>query len=207
MPDLVALRAAASGLSTRELLRFLLEERFPGKTVVTASLRSSSVVVLKLVADIAPDTPVVFCRRGTPFPESQAFHDTIVKLLGLTNVTVTPGREPPPDRGDVAHCEQMWVEHQDRPGRLREIAHLNSTLAPYDCWISAVYHVHKPGEALHRIDAEGRLFRIDLLADWSREQVRAFMATHDLPHHRRAYRKRKHMPHGDDIPPVETFNV
>ena len=207
MPDLVSLRAATDGFTTAELLRFLLTERFPGKTVVTASLRSSSIVVLKMVADIDPATPIVFCRRGTPFPESQAFHDNIVGLLGLTNVTVTPGREPPPDRGDVAHCEQMWVEHQDRPGRLREIAHLNSTMAPFDCWVSAVYHVHKPGEALHRVDAEGRLFRIDLLADWSREDVRDFMADKALPHHGRAYRSRKQMPQAETIPPVETFNV
>lgn len=207
MPDLTSLRAATDSFPTHALLKFLIKERFPGKTVVTASLRSSSVVVLKMVADIDPDTPVVFCRRGTPFPESRGFHDSIVSLLGLTNVSVTSGHEPPPDRGDYAHCEQLWVEHQERPGRLREIAHLNSTLMPYDCWISAVYHVHKPGDSRHRVDAEGRLYRVDPLADWSREDVRRFMATHDLPHHERAYRKQKQMPHGDDIPPVETFNV
>lgn len=207
MPDLTSLKAATDGCTTQDLLRLLIRNRFPGKTVVTASLRSSSVVVLKMVADIDPDTPVVFCRRGTPFPESKAFHDTIVSLLGLTNVTVTPGHEPQTRRGDYDHCEQMWVEHHDRPGRLREIAHLNRTLGPYECWISAVYHVHKPEGARHRVDAEGRLYRIDPLAGWSREEVREFIHTHGLPHHARAYRDEVRVPPGEDIPPVETFNV
>lgn len=207
MPDLASIRAATDGLTTQELLRLLIKERFPGKTVVTASLRSSSVVVLKMVADIDPDTPVVFCRRGPPFPESEAFHDTLVSFLGLTNVSVTAGQEPQTQRGDYDHCEQMWVEHRELPGRTREIAHLNETLAPFDCWVSAVYHVNKPEDGQQRVDAEGRFYRIDPLAGWSREDVREFMRAHDLPHHARAYRGKIKTPHDDDLPPVETFNV
>ena len=93
MPHLEPLRTATEGHTAEELLRFLIKDRYPGKTIVTASLRAPSVVVLKMVADIDPATPVVFCRRGTPFPESAAYHDTIVGLLGLSNVTVTAGHE------------------------------------------------------------------------------------------------------------------
>jgi phosphoadenosine phosphosulfate reductase len=207
MPNLEPIRAATEGRAPEELLRFLIEERFPGKIVVTASLRAPSIVVLKMVADIDPSTPVVFCRRGTPFPESAAYHDAIVSLLGLSNVTITAGHERQTRRGDYDHCEEMRVEYENCPGECHEIAHLNDTLAPYECWISAVYHVRRPAQARVRIDAEGRLCRVDALSGWSDQQVREYMERSGLPHHARAYRERIRMPPRGDSTPVETYNV
>jgi len=201
------LNAATAGLATEGFLRHLIEERFCAKTVVTASLRSSSVVVLKMVADIDPTTPVVFCRRGTPFPESLEYQETIVRLLGLSDVTVSDGHESHARRGDYDHCERMWVEYPNAPGRSFEIAHLNDALAAYECWISAVYHVKPPDAERHRLDVEGRLCRVDPLAGWSRDDVRTFMRLHGLPYHERAFRGRVRMEHRDDATPIETFNV
>lgn len=208
MAVLDELKTASHELTTAQFLRHLIEDRFPGKTVVTASLRSTSIIVLKMVSDIDPATPVVFCRRGTAFPESREFHDRIVALLGLTNVSVSAGHEPETRRGDHNHCEEMWVEHEHGPGRSFEIAHLNETLTPFDCWVSAVYHVRRPeAERHHQVDMDGRLYRIDLLAGWSRNDVREFMRGHDLPYHKRAYRTQMRMPARDDPTPIETYNV
>ena len=207
MPNLEALTAATSGYTAEELLRYLIEDRFPGTTVVTASLRAPSVVVLKMVADVDPTTPVVFCRRGTLFPESTAYHDTIVGLLGLTSVTVTAGHERVARRGDRDHCEQMRVEYQNCPGAGHEVAHLNDVLAPFECWVSAVYHAARPADSRVRVDAEGRLYRVNALAGWSDEQIREFMQRHGLPHHARAYRGRMRMPPRRNAAPVETYNV
>ena len=201
------LKQASHDLDTAQLLRHLLIDQFPAKTVVTASLRSTSIVVLKLVAEIEPATPVVFCRRGTLFPESLDYHDKIVGLLGLTNVRISAAHEARTRSGDYDHREQMWVEHDNGPGRSFEIAHLNETLAPFDCWVSAVYHVKPPKTERHQVDMEGRLYRIDPLADWSVNDVREFMRERDLPYHKRAYRAQAHMPSRDDSTPVETFNV
>lgn len=207
MPSLESLRSATEGCTPQALLRLLIVDRFPGKTVVTASLRAPSVVVLKMVADIDPTTPVVFCRRGTPFPESREYHDAIVGALGLTNVTVTQGHEPKARRGDYDHCERMWVEYEHGPGRSHEIVHLNDTLAPYDCWVSAVYHAERPDDDRPRVDVEGKLYRVNALAGWGRSEVREYMRASDLPKHARAYRKRMGMVHAEGAAPVETFNV
>lgn len=207
MPNLEVLTAATEGCTAQKLLQYLIEDRFPGSTVVTASLRAPSVVVLKMVADVDPATPVVFCRRGTPFPESTAYHDAIVGLLGLTNVTVTAGHERVARRGDRDHCEQMRVEYGNCSGAVHEIAHLNDVLAPFECWVSAVYHAARPADSRVRIDADGRLYRVNSLAGWSDEQIREFMQRHGIPHHARAYRQHMRMPPRQDPAPVETYNV
>ena len=74
MTDIDDLREACRDLSSEALLHYLIEDRFPAMTVVTASLRAPGIVVLKMIADIDPDTPVMFCRPGDLFEESRAHH-------------------------------------------------------------------------------------------------------------------------------------
>lgn len=205
MTDFDDVRAACEGLSTEELLRYLITERFPGETVVTASLRAPSIVVLKMVADIDPATPVVFCRPGEVFAESEAFRKEIVERLGLTNVKQTEGGKSGvlPDASD--HYERMWAEYSIGLGRVHELVHLNDILAHYDCWISAVYHLPSPQTAL-RVDVEGRLVRVDPLLDWTPQDVRAFMRDNKLPFHPRAAKRvDPRLPEDTPCPPTYHF--
>ncbi len=193
------IRSISPELSTPDLLRHLIVERFPGKTLVTASLKAPSIVVLKMVADIDPATPVVFCTRGFQFAETDVFRKRIVDLLGLENVNQTQGGEVEVLPGDYDHCERMWAESREGLARSFEIVHLNETLAPYSCWISAVYHVPNPPHVTERVDVEGRLIRVDPLIRWSKDDVRAFMREHKLPFHPRAVRR----PHKAPTKPQE----
>ena len=199
------IRSVSPDLSTPDLLRFFITERFPGKTLVTASLKAPSIVVLKLVADIDPATPVVFCGRGFQFPESDDYRARIVELLGLTNVSQTEGGEVDVLPGDYDHCERMWAESEDGLGRSYEIVHLNRTLAPYNCWISAVYHMERSPELTRRVDVESRVIRVDPLIRWTKDDVRAFMREHKLPFHPRVVR-RKPAPPPEDHESLPSYN-
>ncbi len=200
------IRSISKDLSTPELLRVLIEEKFPGKTVVTASLRARSIVVLKMIADIDPATPIVFCRPGNLFPESHEFRERIVAQLGLSKISETRGGEASVRPGDDDHYENMWAEYLSGHGRVHEIVHLNDTLAPFECWISGVYHFSRQAQARHRVDVEGRLIRIDPLIRWSQDDVRRFMRDHALPFHPRAAgRRAAKTPQDGSCPPTYHF--
>ena len=183
------IRSISPELSTFDLLRLLISERFSGASVVTASLKAPSVVVLKMIADIDPATPVVFCNPGFQFPESAVYRDRIVDRLGLKTVSLGQGGEAEVLPGDQEHYERMWVDSKDGRSRSYEIVHLNETLAPYECWISAVYHMPAPSHVTQRVDIEGRLIRVDPLIRWTKDEVRAFMREKELPFHPRAVRQ------------------
>lgn len=185
------IRSVTAHLDTPELLRYLIKVRFPGKAVVTASLRAPSIVVLKMIAEIDRATPVIFCHRSS-FAESLDYRANIVKTLGLTNVSNTEGHETSVRLGDLDHCERMWIHYPNMPGRSLQLLHLNESLAPYNCWISAVYHDAKPDGGHERVDVEGRLIKVYPLSSWSKEQVREFMQTHSLPYHKLAAREFKY---------------
>lgn len=183
------IRSVSASLSTPDLLRYLIADKFPGKTLVTASLKAPSVAVLKMVADIDPATPVVFCVRGFQFPESATYRKRIVELLGLTKVSLSSGGEAEVLAGDLDHSERMWVETENLLGSSYEIVHLNRSLAPYECWISAVYHVPEQTAAKHRVEVESRLIRVNPLIRWRKHDIRAFMRENGLPFHPRALRR------------------
>lgn len=198
-------RAACEGLPTEELLRYLIAERFPDRCIVTASLRAPSLVALKLVAGIDPATPVLFCRPGELFEESEAFRKRIVELLGLTNTQETEGGKlgELPDASD--HYERMWAEYKSGLGHVHELVHLNDVMVDYDCWISAVYHFPSPQTRL-RVDVEGSLIRVDPLIDWTPADIRAFVRRHTLPLHPRAARRvDPRLPSDTPCPPTYHF--
>ena len=189
MTLLQEIRSVSVDLDTPELLRYLVEERFPGKTVVTASLMAPSIVVLKLISQIDPATPIVFCHRQPVFEESIAYRTRIVEMLGLQNFTTNDGYETEVRPGDKDHCERMWVHYRDMPGSSLQLLHLNDCLAPYDCWINAIYHTPRPSVVCHRVDVDGRLIKVYPLVRWTKDDIREFMRAHNLPYHEMAKRK------------------
>ncbi len=177
------IRRVTTGLPAREALHHLLIERFPGKVAVTATLKSPSIVVLKLVADIEPSTPVIFCQPLPEFPESKQYRAEIIKLLALTNVKVVTRSDPLTGKRDCEICERLWNERPDGAGKVRETIHLNDTLNPYKCWIKAGYHDRSANASEHRIDMYAGKVIVDILRRRTGEDIDRFMQAHGLPHH------------------------
>lgn len=188
--DILAITAKMDAVA---LLRFLIKEKFPRRTIATCSLRGRSAVVMKLISTIDPSTPIVFCHLPNLYPESLEYRANLVHELGLRDV-----REPAGDRGplpsDSNHCEGLWSENPVDHTRAYETIQLNQTLENFDCWISAVYHGPYPDTPGPRVREEGRLIRIDPLADWTLDQVRRFMRDHGLPLHPQANLRRPELP-------------
>jgi len=202
MAKLATLWETTSPLSTVELLQHLITERFPGRTVVTASLRARSVVVLALISRIAPETPVVFCHAAQLYPESISYRERLIALFGLEDVrdvdshvvNLNPCRPAPNDRD---HVERIRADDLVGGGTVSELVHLNAVMADFDCWISAVYHEKSPPGLKHRVDLDGRLVKVNPLLDWSDADVRRFMLANELPYHPRVAAAKPEQPAGE----------
>ncbi len=205
MSSVEELQAATTDMNAEDLLRYLITEAFPAKTIVSASLRGRSVVLLQMVAKIDPSTPIVFCHAPNSHPDSQEFRAKLVSRLGLSAVRDTVDDEGDPLPGDCDHSESLWAEDPVDHTRVYATARLNRTLADFDCWVSGVYHGPYGGEAGPRIREEGRLLRIDPLAGWSQDDVRGFMKEHGLSYHPRATLART-KPTTDEPDTVPTYH-
>ncbi len=194
MKVLEELRRLTTDLPESEMLEVLIKEKFPGETAMTASLKSPSVVVLKMVADIDPSTPVIFCHPQNVFPESEKYRSELIDLLGLTNVKVVTRSDPLTGKREFERHERLWSDTPDGTGKVQETIHLHDTLAPYRCWIKAAYH-EKPDEVnQQRVNLHGGMFIVDTLRRRNIEMIDGLMQEYELPYHPKVRMRKRQTP-------------
>ena len=191
METLQELRRLTTELPSSQMLELLIEEKFPKGVVVTASLKSPSVVVLKMISEIDPSTPVIFCHPQQVFPESKKYREELIKLLGLSNVKVMTRGDPLTGKHAFERYERLLSEATNSAGSSQETIHLHDTLSPYKCWIKAVYHEKPVGTGPHRVNVHGGMVIVDALRRRTTEMVDRFMQEHGLPHHPKIRRHKK----------------
>jgi len=163
-------------------LRRALKQDHVGRIAVVSSFGAESAVLLSLVADIDPSTPVLFIDTRQHFPETLAYRDELTRYLGLADVRTIGPTNAEIDANDPPG--ELWRYDPDACCRFRKVTPLERALAPFDAWVTG----RKRHQALTRIalpvveQADGKE-KINPLADWTAEQIEAEMVRRGLPRH------------------------
>lgn len=185
----IELRARASGLTSmfagqpaQEVLHAAIREVFPGRIALVSSFGTEAAILLHMVAQIDPYTPVMFLETGKHFPETLQYRDTLVRELGLCNThTVTP-------RPAILEADDPDGELHKRDTNLcchvRKTLPMLAALRVYDCWITGrKRHQSSTRSELTLYEAEDCRIKVNPLVDWNPEMLREYFAKHDLPEH------------------------
>ena len=176
---------AASKLETAsaaEILRWAAD-RFAPRLTFATSLGIEDCVVTDLIA--RAKLPIQFFTLDTEllFPESYSLWRQIEEKYGVSIHAVRPGHTV----AEQAEREgaALWEREPDRCCDLRKMQPLSQTLANYDAWITAI----RRDQTLERANApvvgwDGRfgLVKINPLVRWTFDQVRAYVAEHQVPY-------------------------
>lgn len=154
-----------------------------GRLAVTSSFGAESALLLSMVAEIDPSTPVLFLNTLRHFPETLRYRDELVAHLGLKDVhDVMPRSEMLAQRDPQ---DQLAAFDPDACCALRKTEPLFDTLSHYDAWVTG----RKRGQAASRSDMEvvepqpdGRA-RINPLSNWSRADIEQEIRRRNLPRH------------------------
>ena len=184
--DLVRpLRDAFDELDGLALLRAALNhERLRGRTALVSSFGAESAVLLDMVATVDPALPVIFLETGKLFPETLAYRDELVHLLGLEDV-----RSVGPDRQELKALDPDGTLHARDPDlccHIRKTHPLAAALEGFDAWITGRKRFQGGLRgALPTIEGESSTGRIKLnpLARWSAEDIDRYLALRNLPRH------------------------
>lgn len=178
----VFLRAQYEGLNAEEMLREALLGDMAGRVALVSSFGAESVALLHLVATVAPATPVIFLDTEMLFQETLDYQSRLARDLGLSDMRVIrPGAD------DLTGDPDGTLHKRDTDAccHLRKVLPLERALKGFDGWITGRKR-YQSGEraALPKFetDAGGRL-KLNPLADWGPEEVRAYIRRHDLPPH------------------------
>ena len=176
------LRKRYGRLDGIELLRVVIEQEFPARIALVSAFGAESAVLLDLVAQVDPATPVIFLETGKLFAETPSYGRALAARLGLTDV-----RTVRPDPRALAQHDpdgSLWRSRPDACCHLRKVVPLERALAGFDAWITGRKRYH--GDVRRDLEtietADGRI-KVNPLARWTPERIEAAMTARNLPRH------------------------
>lgn len=184
MQDKAVLNAfveSCAGIEGRELIR-AAHRMFPGRVAVLSSFGAESAVLLHMVSEVAPHTPVIFLDTEKLFPETISYRDDLVNLLGLSDMRVLK-----PDPADLVRVDadgELHKKDTDLCCFVRKTVPMDKAMQGFDVMISGRKRFH--GAARSGLDfisfQDGKL-KLEPLVGYSALDLQSYMQTHHLPSH------------------------
>ena len=152
------------------------------RVAAASSFGIESATLLKIVADVDPSIPVLFLDTDWLFPETLAYRDALVALLGLNDVrTITPSAQ------SVAAQDpgrDLWAIDPDACCHLRKVEPLADVLDGFDAWINGRKR-YQGGERtmIPVVESEGTRLKFNPLARTTPSEIVKMFRAWNLPPH------------------------
>lgn len=176
------LNAKLVSLKPEQILDQVINGMICGRVAVLSSFGAEAVVLLKLVADRDPTTPVVFLDTRRHFSATLEYVDEVMERLGLTTlVKVRPSKrylnvEDPHDR--------LCQTDPDRCCHIRKTIPMIGALKHFDCIITGRKKFQTADRAkMNVVEPQNNWLRVNPLAEWTREDIANFTKAEALPTH------------------------
>ena len=165
-----------------EALLLWAHEEFGDKLCLSCSWQKQSSVLVHMVAELGLEVDVVELDTHLFFKETYETRDLLVERYGLSLVR--------PEILTIAEQHRregpnLWEENPDRCCHIRKVEPLIEVLRPYDAWVSGIRRQQSPSRAnarkAERSERYG-VWKIQPLADWSEEDVWAYIMANDIPY-------------------------
>ncbi len=157
-------------------------EMYGNKLALVSSFGAESAVLLHLAAQVSKAIPVLFLDTGMLFGQTLDYRKSLSAQLGLTDV-----RDLRPRFADLATHDpdaNLWKTSTDACCEIRKVVPLDLALEDFDAWMTGRKRFHG-GDRLRLpvVEETDRHLKFNPLANWSKEDLDAYVAEHDLPAH------------------------
>lgn len=183
--DLDAINARLEGARAEEVVAWGLET-FGESMIMSSSFGAESALMLHLVTRVAPRIPVVFLDTGYLFPETYTFAEELRQRLDLNLKVYSPSMT-------AARMEalygRLWDGSDDdiaRYGRLTKVEPMDRAIAELGAraWLAGLRRSQTQFRAgLRHVELQDGIYKVHPILAWSREDVKRYLAEHDLPYH------------------------
>jgi phosphoadenosine phosphosulfate reductase len=168
--------------SPAEVISAALDAVGRDRLAVVSSFGTQSGALLKIVADVDPDIPVIFIDTGWMFVETLQYRDALVDQLGLRDV-----RSVPPQATTLASRDpdaDLWSTDPDACCQLRKVEPLNEAMAAFDASINGRKRFQAATRAdIPIVELDGQQLKFNPFAQMTLRDIESIYATADLPQH------------------------
>ncbi len=180
--DYESLLADYGDLDSLDLLDVMINREFRDNIALVSSFGSESIVLLDMVAQVNPATPVIFLNTQKLFGETVRYRDEVAQKLGLTNIITVK-----PDPENVAAEDKnglLWTRDTDACCDLRKVRPLALAMNEYDAWITGRKRFQTTDRGnIPLIEQDGSKIKINPLAHWNQAELDQIIENKGLPRH------------------------
>jgi len=157
-------------------------EQYGKKLALVSSFGAESAVLLHLASQVSKDIPVLFLDTGMLFGQTLDYRKQLVQQLGLTDVRDLRPRYQDLATGDPS--SDLYKRDIDACCHIRKVLPLDRALDGFDAWITGRKRF-QGGDRLRLavVEEAAPHVKFNPLANWSKAQIDAYAAEHDLPAH------------------------
>ncbi len=169
-------------MQAEDVLQWAANE-FGSKLTLSCSWQKQSSVLSHMVWQLGLEVPIIELDTHLLFRETYTIRNQLVERYGLRLIQpeITPIAEQHRIEGP-----NLWETNPDRCCHVRKVEPLIRVLEPFDAWASGIRRSQSPSRAgLEKaVYAESfGVWKIHPLADWSDDDVWAYIRAHDVPYH------------------------
>jgi phosphoadenosine phosphosulfate reductase len=157
-------------------------EIFGPELALVSSFGAESAVLLHMASEVSRSIPVLFLDTGMLFGQTLDYRQQLAARLKLTDV-----RDLRPRFEDLAISDpnaDLWKRDTDACCHIRKVIPLDAALEGFSAWITGRKRFHGGNRLRLPVveEADGKL-KFNPLANWSKADLDAYAAEHDLPEH------------------------
>jgi phosphoadenosine phosphosulfate reductase len=179
--DPEAVAAELEEASADEALRWALDTFHPAMYIACSFQKTSSVTV-HLAHSINSDARFFYLDTDVLFPETYETKDRLEKRYGInfhrySSITL--------EQQAGLYGDELWGRDPDACCGIRKVEPMRSALAAVDLWVSGIRRSDSQTRARapkFGWDKRFGLWKLNPLADWSEEQVWAYIQENDIPY-------------------------
>lgn len=154
------------------------------KLVLVSSLSSNSMVILHTIHKLSLNIPIISIDTGYLFNETLEMKNKIFEKYSIKIDFISQNPEPEV-RHDLATSPPMYINNPDECCQKRKFLPLKHKLREYEAWITGIRRDQSPTRAHTKIidwDEQFGLYKICPLADWTKEEVWAYIKENNIPY-------------------------
>ena len=166
----------------QEILGWVVD-RFRGRFTMATAFGPEGMVLIHLLAEIAPDTPIFNLDTGYQFPETLELRERVLRRYGIAVEMKRP--ELNVAEYEAQHGGPVYRTNPDQCCYDRKIRVLHEAVRGMHAWASAIRRDQSPDRAQAAIvgwDKKFQLVKVSPLANWTKRQVWDLIVQHDIPY-------------------------
>jgi phosphoadenosine phosphosulfate reductase len=165
--------------------------RFGERIEMASGFGAEGMALLDIAVRVRPGLRLFTTDTDFFFPETYRLIDKVERRYGIRVERLYPDQTP--EQQAAEHGDELWKRNPDLCCHLRKVEPLRRKLATLDAWITAIRREQTKARAGARKvewDETHGLVKLNPLADWTHEQVWAYIRENDVPYnalHDRGY--------------------